>query len=198
MNPSKLRFRLYHAMILVLALALALAMVWHGMRAGDLEFAWLSHGAHSLGSILQSCWSYVAVSLPFGVTLSASILALTWLDSRPADVPLAHRPGFVACMTASLVMTLAAVGKSIANWVHVLGSSRQTWGHYTSLLSISFWQESWEWSSKTATGVAVGWSILAHNRVWKPVPTWMDRAGRLIGIYWLLVLILSWFSNLAD
>ena len=32
---------------------------------------------------------------------------------------------------------------------------------------------------------AAGWSVLIFDRRWRPEPSWIDRAGRCLGIYWL-------------
>jgi hypothetical protein len=36
-----------------------------------------------------------------------------------------------------------------------------------------------------AAAVAGIWSLLICDRRWRPEPTWIDRLGRCLGIYWL-------------
>jgi hypothetical protein len=34
-----------------------------------------------------------------------------------------------------------------------------------------------------AASVAAAWALLAADRRWRPEPSWIDRAGRLVGLY---------------
>jgi predicted transporter len=36
-----------------------------------------------------------------------------------------------------------------------------------------------------AATVVATWSMMALDRRWRPEPSWIDRTGRLIGIYWI-------------
>jgi hypothetical protein len=36
-----------------------------------------------------------------------------------------------------------------------------------------------------AAAVAAIWSLLIYEQRWRPEPSWIDRAGRCLGIYWL-------------
>jgi hypothetical protein len=36
-----------------------------------------------------------------------------------------------------------------------------------------------------AAAVAAIWSLLIFEQRWRPEPSWIDRAGRCLGIYWL-------------
>jgi hypothetical protein len=41
---------------------------------------------------------------------------------------------------------------------------------------------------------------LAFSRRWRPEPSWIDRLGRVLGLYWLLMLLmifaLQWIQRL--
>ena len=37
-----------------------------------------------------------------------------------------------------------------------------------------------------AVAVAAAWVLLLFDDRWKPEPSWIDRAGRCLGVYWLL------------
>lgn len=44
------------------------------------------------------------------------------------------------------------------------------------------------------------WATLALSRRWRPQPTWLDRVGRVVGVAWLQVgvvsgLALGWMSS---
>ena len=43
--------------------------------------------------------------------------------------------------------------------------------------------------------VAMGWLILSLGHRWRPEPSWIDRAGRIVGAYWLLMIVVPLIAS---
>jgi hypothetical protein len=59
--------------------------------------------------------------------------------------------------------------------------------------------ESFPFLCSPGVGIAVivAWSVLWANRRWRPEPSWIDRTGRLLGVYWVgLALAIAALSEL--
>jgi hypothetical protein len=41
------------------------------------------------------------------------------------------------------------------------------------------------------------WSILVLSGRWHPEPGWIDRVGRALGMFWILIGFLWWFAPLS-
>jgi hypothetical protein len=48
-----------------------------------------------------------------------------------------------------------------------------------------------------AAAVAAVWLVTALADCWRPEKTWIDRAGRGLGLFWLLVMILYMLIDLV-
>jgi hypothetical protein len=46
--------------------------------------------------------------------------------------------------------------------------------------------------------VAAAWLTLAIGRRWRPEPTWVDRSGRAIGFFWLLMIPMYMLINITS
>ena len=118
----------------------------------------------------------------------ASLILLRLMRPRPTRARLAGQPGFVACVAvvASLLPGLAW----IASIQHRPGFQR----------AFGF-QQGWNCAlSWTSTAVAGAWIALALTRRWRPEPSWIDRLGRALGAYWVVVLVggyaLEWCNGI--
>jgi hypothetical protein len=101
-----------------------------------------------------------AVNIPFPFLLFFSP-ALLWLRSRkprPTWNELMRQPGTIACLGGVFTAFLAPV-----LGIYVGGS----------------------WFVLAFAIVPVAWLILAVRRRWKSEPSWLDRAGRVVGIGWI-------------
>jgi hypothetical protein len=123
-----------------------------------------------LVSYVFPCWA--------AVTFGLVVLALR--EPRPRLRRLMTRPGVMACTAAAAA--LAATGVA-------------TYGQFaTSTLSGSVWEVSPFSSTWTTTGrqapawaIAAAWITLALNRRFRPEPSWLDRAGRLVALGWFVL-----------
>ncbi len=104
----------------------------------------------------------------FMSTLGPAILVL-WLCASSCDYrSVARYPGFSACVTSTLVMMLAV---GLECFVPVPESS--------SVFPFFLWL-------LTGLSIAAVWLWQAWLGCWEPTPCWLDRAGRTLGVLWMV------------
>ena len=116
----------------------------------------------------------------------AVMLPLTWMLAAlrtTAPRPRFQTPGSSACVTVVIV-----------SFCMLLFYSHNVIG-YLRAAPTRIWSDSRYWSNialyvltpmPLAASVAAAWSIMALDGRWRPEPTWLDRSGRAVGIYWIL------------
>ena len=122
---------------------------------------------HVPGPILHGS----VVALPITWTL----VALQVLGPRPSRRRRFDPPGLAACLAVSAASLLNA----LCGWdVAIIRPSVPLDVFTVAVLRIV---------EPLPLGAAVVgiWSVLIFDRRWRPEPTWMDRIGRCLGIYWL-------------
>jgi len=108
----------------------------------------------------------------------AAMIAIRLRRPRPSRLRLGFQPGFVACIAvmASLVPGLAWY----ASIRHRPGFQRPA--HFDQV-----WYCVIEWADMAVLGA---WIALLLARRWRPEPSWIDRSGRVLGCYWIGMLVL--------
>jgi hypothetical protein len=165
-------------MILTGAIAIA---CWSGLQ----ELVW-SLDPHLFGPQPWS-WSRLArITLirtaPFASIVTMALLFLRLLQPRPSVSRLARQPGFVSCLAASLVLF---VGGSIT----FSGVSRNSALPWRGLFFSDYFAYLLQPFERAAVGfaVAASWLVLIVGRRWRPEPSWIDRCGRAVGAYWIML-----------
>lgn len=93
-----------------------------------------------------------------------------------------RRPGVLACLMAA-AMTLMSLGvRYAAAYVARRRGLPDPFGFsYSTLVLVA--------QSSLATGFAIlfSWATLLAAGAWRPSPDWIDRAGRLLGLAWVML-----------
>jgi hypothetical protein len=203
--PSR-KFLLSDAIVIVAATAVAMAMV-RPFVGSQVDAAWKPFATFPSPSYtrwLNAGWAAILVASPFAMMWSLAVLGLTLRPPRARRGQLARRPGLVAGMSVAVViafrlvgwatMRLRLVGKSMIS-MHYPESmngesigSRMVWdpgffpfGAIHALNSIAM----------IGVAVAASWMLLAMSGRWRADPSWSDRAGRALGVYWIATLPLT-------
>jgi hypothetical protein len=205
-HANRRRFTLADSILVVFAIAAGFAMVrqwtqprWaaHPMRFSpqqDFSVARKIHHAVAVG---------VSWTIPFALTLSPVVLAARFLPPRPSRDRIASQPGVVAC-TAALIavivrssqeafsytleyLTLATSPVTLSSppFRRISGPARISAGeafHNVVLEIFPFFT-----APVVGAAVIVAWLVLVANGRWRPGPDWIDRVGRILGVYWILV-----------
>jgi hypothetical protein len=183
MSTSSARpFRLLDALVLLVPMALSFALArnclvhfWHP----NVVRIWQ-------GGTLR--WAGLAVSLLSRFS-GIAMLALLFMALRPPRLHvrrLSRQPGLVACAAAAAAMAPgAAIAIAITLFRHV---PRWSPGN-------DFWPLA---EARITPAVIAAWILLAATGRWRAEPTFIDRAGRALGAYWIALglvrLVLSAFG----
>jgi hypothetical protein len=170
------RFTLFDAMVLIAAIAVALFPI---------RF-FLADWSSSLGR--PPDWRLLLVLgamgdgtlCPLALTLSPALLALRLRRPRPGLARVFRQPGTAAC-TAVVVYELSfSVITLLSLFLHFFLSQRHLFLNTDAIL--------WLWAIPMCfIGVAVAavWAVLWMTGAWRAEPSWIDRAGRILGTYWM-------------
>lgn len=125
------------------------------------------------GSVVALNWAFYLSPLLAAWTLG--ILALRLRRPRPSLRRLAFQPGWVACCVA----TVGIAAGTVMTLIGVYG--RYGIGYYFDLVPYP-----------VGVAVAAAWTQLAVSGRWRSEGSWIDRAGRVMGIAWLAIVPLLW------
>jgi hypothetical protein len=170
---------LVDAMILVAATGVGLAVVrtW-----APSYYAWSYNPSPpptwlEWSAFVLPAWAAYLSPVPAAWTIATLILRL--FPPRP--------PLRIACLQAGSSAVLAATMAASVNFVYLV---LHVWMKRSGYHEMAF-----VYTTHSA-GIAVGavWLVLALGAAWKAEPTWIDRWGRTLGAYWLLMIPLQILS----
>jgi hypothetical protein len=163
-QPSR-RMNLSDAMILVAVTGAAL-----GIARGCLLYI-----------MLKPLPSYAArLTVVFvALALTISLIPLRFRQPRPRR-PGRH-PGTVACCAVAMALMFILVREAIS-WLHPVPSTYGLPPHYRAVNFIF----NLDRLDLYSLAVAGAWLALALSGRWRPEPDWLDRAGRVLGLLWIV------------
>ncbi len=176
------RFQLLDAMILVAAIAFACGITQGLSYATDGAFSWpaIWEAAQSapdgLAKVVEISAVLLILALPFAGMLSLAVIPVRLMGPRPRCLRLARQPGTTAMWAAGLGIVLSAVQLGIAAW--------------TGLGNLDVYQimiATHSCISYPGLAVLGAWASLLIARRWRSEKSWVDRMGRVLGFFWILV-----------
>jgi hypothetical protein len=123
------------------------------------------------------------------VPWTPTLAALRLCRPRPPWHVLGRRPGAMACFVAASVVAMAAV-PVLATWMLTSPTNdfrRRVW-----------WGCVLIGTSQAGVAVLWCWLTMALSGRWRPEPSWIDRAGRLLGAAWIAMLPLSGYAVISS
>ena len=96
---------------------------------------------------------------------------------RPRPRLIRFQPGFVACVAVMVAL--------LPGWAWYM-TIRHRPGFQKSEGFEQAWAVTTHW---TETAVLGAWLALILARKWRPEPSWIDRMGRVLGLYWIVQLL---------
>jgi hypothetical protein len=190
MYPTARRLTLVDGMTLIAATAIGcwesrygLVPVLYALTGGFDATNWAAHPAYL-------AWNWGSVILrhtqPTAAIITLAVLALRFLPPRPGLRRLARQPGFAACAAASLATFIGGI-LNIATNTAVFSPTVVVQKYAeTALLPRG---------SEPGLAVAACWLLLKLNGSWRSEGSWIDRFGRLIGVYWLMMAVITRFAH---
>jgi hypothetical protein len=203
-NDGSRRVSILDLMILVAAAASCFWLKYHSP-------SYLWPGGPNVGSEspVFLVWGWSLDVFPFLIPLAPTLVVLHLRRPRPSLRRLTLRPGFAACLAATIGLAPGIIQQSVrevlaemtkagavvklpsppfVTWPAPVPGTPEPMGTTTNGLSRMFLVPiEHGHAPAVATAIAVTWAILAIGRRWRSEPTWLDRAGRLIGLAWIVV-----------
>lgn len=191
MLPNQVRrFSISDIIILVPAAALGSLILRSYLPGHALQLGYLSRSTTDTWGLWRLyAWAHGPGSC-FVIPMMAAVIVMRLRRPRPRRSRLIGQPGFVACLAvmASLPPGLA----DVATIYHRPGFQRA--GGFEQV-----WAVATQWVD---TAVLGSWIALALSRRWRPEPSWIDRMGFALGLYWVLLLFawlaLGWIETLQQ
>jgi hypothetical protein len=181
MEASRRRFTIADGMILLAATAVGLALAravadWSLERLSNPTFP-----ASIRRVFLLQAWTIGMdyLTLTWGLTLP--ILRLR--PPRPGRRRLLREPGLIACGAAAFAAAFGIAMRLPTLLLPMAGFRTDPRQWVVSLLS----------TGSIGLAVAAAWSLQFLSGRWRPVPNWIDRSGRALGLFWIVAaLIYPW------
>ncbi len=206
-GTSPRRFLLSDAVVLVAATAAGLAAV-RPYYAGLVDYAGPPYSIMPSTCLLEWCmtgWVCLLVAAPMAIFWTLAILGLRLRRPRERWRRLLRQPGLVACLaplfvvlarlpgyaTMRLRIVLLNTNINIRSPFFVIGerwSERVPWS--TDPVVFGF-DQALNTLAMIGVAVAASWLLLAASGRWRAEPSWIDRAGRALGVYWIATLPLT-------
>lgn len=182
------RLTLFDGIVLVAASSAAL-MIWRQFGDSIWREAWASRRSTLWPG---PAWAYcVAAALcPFAAVAAPTLLALRLRSPRPRRPILWSQPGASACLAIIVVMLFQTTWnlmyhvrfRSVALPFPLIEYSPRFLGWMVVI------------PTEEGLGVAATWIVLAVGGRLRPEPSWIDRSGRIVGVYFLACLPLAWLA----
>ena len=176
MTPAPRRpFTIADCMILVVAFAVSAAI----LRAYLPGFFRLQAARSSIfpdpwGALRAYFW-FSGVGSCVAIPVTGALLVIRVLPPRPRWARLAIQPGFLGC-----VAVLVALIPGLAEVLPIL--------HRPGFAGSVGFEQVWGQATRYCSSAAFGaWFALAMCRRWRVDPSWIDRSGRILGVFWLLL-----------
>jgi hypothetical protein len=171
------RFTLFDAMILIGATAFALVPIRFLRWDSGVTNFWSPAVFLRLGMMID------ALLCPVALTLAPVLCALRLQHPRPGLSRVYRQPGTAAC-TATFVTELIFVTASMISLFihHFAGNSPNQ--HLFYRLNFVTWIWVFPMCIMGITVSAV-WVVLWLSGAWRAEPSWIDRTGRILGVYWV-------------
>lgn len=177
-DPGRRRFTLADAMILIAATAVGLALTRLNLEVLKTGPAGRIRPIRSIGELMEMLPQLAVASLPGAAMISLALGLIRLRRPRPSIRRIARQPGALACLAA----VASAVGLPLLMYLACLAAPRRVPGGDWPLVIVLILP------MQVGCSVAGAWLALAARRSWRPEPSWIDRAGRLLGLYWIALI----------
>ncbi|MGO9466671.1 MAG: hypothetical protein ACLQIB_51640 [Isosphaeraceae bacterium] len=197
------KFLLSDAIVLVAATAIGLAVFKPYHEAlGPLRWTGPIGPATRFIGLIQGSWGCLVRAFPFAMAWTLAILVLRLRRPRARWRRLIRQPGLVAGLAAVLVCAWRLAGFATM-YARVFGDPglavfnvRFTGGIGGFVAGMPGWlvfdlDHFVNTMAMIGVAVAASWVFLLVSRQWRPERSWIDRAGRALGWFWIAILPLT-------
>lgn len=191
-SPPVRRFGVMDTVILVAALAVAAASIRPLVQFGT---GMVGFFEECFPSVKRTAYTEVALNAvePWLAALTVAFIVIRLRRPRPPFRRLVRQPGMAACLAVLSLMAVNCLAAGVA--LAILGTPREEEALYLQFVTPLF--------RETGGGVLAVWFVMVLAGVCRPEPGWVDRAGRLLGLCWVVMFLAStwqqfWFAAVTN
>jgi hypothetical protein len=187
------KFTLFDAMVMVAATAVAFIPI--RLRYND-QLMRLS--------LQEYIWAQWSVGLfGWGLNLSASVLVVAWGAAlcflrlrrpRPRLVRICRQPGMAACFAVVAATIYSFTQYGMLMWFYHYNGKLEWSKALDGLRSEAHWSTFTGWVDMS---VPLVWLVLWSGKACRLEASWIDRTGRVLGVYCTIACILFGWADLA-
>ncbi|MFI5457030.1 MAG: hypothetical protein ACHRXM_16415 [Isosphaerales bacterium] len=171
------KFTLVDAMVLIAAVGVGFVLIREYLDNPLVRrVLWLVSHDWALSTLWRLGTVLSGMLAPLAVALSLALWILRFRQPRPVLRRVFRQPGMVAC-SAAVIETSMFVLKALFSEYYLF----QKAGMMPQLTHL--WIIRLPWNGEV---VAVAWMLLWLSGSWRSEPSWIDRAGRVLGVYWVV------------
>jgi hypothetical protein len=143
-------------------------------------------------STTEQAWTTIKSFLPCFVTVMPALFLLSLRQPRASRRILAQRPGVMACGAGSLVLGWEAVRAGYSLFHELARNGWHTALHRTYYRFI-WWERLLPSISPIEIAIVIlaMWFAIAFGQRWRPEKHWIDRAGRALGVSWIVCALIE-------
>jgi hypothetical protein len=139
----------------------------------------------SINNLLTQCNYAILATSIVALSLTIASFVLWFRQPRPTIRYLTRRPGMVACTAAVIVLVIRLINAGTVAGILLHDGRLDAWEIYVAELSVI--------PSEMGCGVAGAWAVQLLSGRWRCERNWLDRAGRVLGFFWIATIPLSPF-----
>jgi hypothetical protein len=173
MRPPR-RFTIADVMILIVAAALGTLFLRSHLPGFSSQLTYIPTLYPDPWGVWRALYWLSGPGSCFVVPWMAAMIVIRLRRPRPRLIR--FQPGFVACVAVMVALFPGLV------WFATIC-------HRPGFQQASGFEQAWTISNQwTSTAVPGAWLGLFLARKWRPEPSWIDRMGRALGLYWIILL----------
>jgi hypothetical protein len=166
-----LQWTIVDGMILIVATGVGLVLLRE-------VFKELDYGVMGMSDLRR----FGLMAQPLMLCWAVGLLVVGLHRLREPSWRLMRRPGLLACLMAGAMTLISLSIRYAAAYVAERRGFPDPFGiSHSTLVLVA--------NSSLATGFAIlfAWTTLLLTGAWRPSPDWIDRAGRLLGLLWIML-----------
>jgi hypothetical protein len=199
-------FRISDGLVLVAATAFGLAgyRFWLSVTKNGLRDLWPTGNENesALGGLWHGAVGAIPVSSILLLSWTTAVLVLRLRAPRPRLRRLWCQPGFLACAAAVFVFVWKCLGVGLLAAAEVLTASpaqlsKISYGSLLSELLHAMLIYAFAPQANVGGAILLLWLVTSASGRCRPEPSWVDRSGRMLGVVWVGISLLSATATLG-
>jgi hypothetical protein len=135
---------------------------------------------------LRNLVNWLVLASPLLMSVSLALAAARLLPPRPRLSEVFRQPGFAASWVMCLFACLGALKMVIMN--------PQALRQLDAFLQLFNFLYFWPTVSQSGAGIIVAWITLVSVGCWQAEPSWIDRSGRALGVFYITAFLADTFA----